>query len=349
MGISYQKFSEIDLGHNFFDSLRADYAEFDEWFTKKSECYAYVFHNSKGEIEGFLYVKVETETITDTIPHLKAKSRLKVGTFKVEAHGTKLGERFVKKIFDLAIYQNIDEIYVTAFEKHAGLLSILKRYGFFKAGRKITHNGEESVYIKLIKDSNGTALENYPLVNAKNKNIFLLSIRPAWHTRLLPDSILTNESSEIIKDVSHTNSIHKVYLASMKGMDQLKPNDILLVYRTSDEPNRAFYRSVATSICVVEEYKDIHSFKDLSDFIGFCSPYSVFTTNELIKFWNTKSYKHIIRFTYNTALKKRVNRQMLIEECDLDPDAYYGFMKLTKNQLNKIIKKGNIDESLIIN
>ena len=35
--------------------------------------------------------------------------RLKVGTFKIDAHNTKLGERFVKKIVDKAIFDKVED------------------------------------------------------------------------------------------------------------------------------------------------------------------------------------------------------------------------------------------------
>jgi len=41
------------------------------------------------------------------------------------------------------------------------------------------------------------------------------------------------ESPDIVKDVSHTNSIHKIYLTKMQGTEQLKRGDLLVIYRTS--------------------------------------------------------------------------------------------------------------------
>lgn len=34
--ITVRKFSEIDLNDSFFDSLKASYAEFSDWFNRKS-------------------------------------------------------------------------------------------------------------------------------------------------------------------------------------------------------------------------------------------------------------------------------------------------------------------------
>lgn len=61
-----------------------------------------------------------------------------------------MGERFVRKIFDFAMPYDIQEIYVTIFDKHQGLIKLLKRYGFKLCSRKNleTKNGCEGVYFK---------------------------------------------------------------------------------------------------------------------------------------------------------------------------------------------------------
>lgn len=100
----------------------------------------------------------------------------------------------------------------------------------------------------------------------------MLAIYPKYHTPLFPDSILKTELRErdaLIKDVSHTNSIHKIYLCKMNDVDQLRPGDILIIYRTKDGSGPACYTSVATSICVVEEIKKPCDFENLDEFIKY--------------------------------------------------------------------------------
>jgi hypothetical protein len=71
----------------------------------------------------FLYLKVEDqrEPYHDIAPAFAPKKRLKIGTLKVELNGFKLGERLLKVVFDDALVQRVDEIYVTIFPR-----SILK-------------------------------------------------------------------------------------------------------------------------------------------------------------------------------------------------------------------------------
>lgn len=349
MHLTYKKFGEIDLSDSFFDSLKSDYGEFEHWFTRKADDFAYVFSGDAGEIDGFLYLKMENGAVDDVEPPLPPACRVKVGTLKINPHGTRLGERFLKKIFDHAVTRAAKEIYVTVFEKHAALVSLFQRYGFEQRASKTTLNGTELVLVKVMGNVDGGVLERYPLVAAGGNSMYLLSLYPQWHTRLLPDSILNNEDASIVQDVSHTNSIHKVYLASMRGMENLRQGDVILIYRTSDGTGPAHYRSVATSVCVIEEYRNIRSFSSRDEFMAYCAPYSVFSAAELNDFWDRKRYPHVVRFTYNFALPKRVTRGKMIENLGFDAGSYWGFMPLTFDQFKAAISAGELDEGLVVN
>jgi hypothetical protein len=97
MPLEYLNFSEVNIGDTFSDSLKADYAEFMEWFHRKYGQFAYVHKDSSGNIDCFLYYKIESGVVPDASPSLDARNRLKIGTFKIAPHGTRLGERFLKK------------------------------------------------------------------------------------------------------------------------------------------------------------------------------------------------------------------------------------------------------------
>jgi len=349
MELEFLKFKDIDINDPFFDSLKSDYVEFSDWFSRKSENNAYVFRNNEGFIDGFLFHKVENEEIVDVTPSLPEKRRIKIGTFKVNAHGTRLGERFLKKSLDYAVLENAREVYVTIFPKHESLVNAFKRYGFNEAARKVTINGEELVLVKTMGVVTGAVKSNYPFIDYSGRK-FLLSLYPEWHTRLLPDSMLHHEDpAELLKDISHTNSIHKIYLTKMKGTENLRRGDILVIYRTTDGKGAAHYRSVATSVCVVEEVRDINSFQSETEFLSYSQSYSIFSEVELKKFYKLKNYPTIIRFCYNSALLKRVTRGQMIESVGIDANQYWGFFQLTNEQFNEIVEIGQINENLIIN
>lgn len=346
--IQSQYFRDIDLDNEFFSSLKKDYSEFNSWFVKKATegQHAFTLHEDT-QLMAFLYLKIEDEVDEAIIPKFIEKKRLKVGTFKIDAHGTKLGERFVKKILDVAVVKKIDEIYVTIFDKHQPLINLLKTFGFNEHGTKTTSNGKELVLLKNLFNLKNDILRDYPIVQTENKNIYGLSILPKFHTKLFSDSILNNESVDILKDTSYTNSIHKIYICAMKDVQKFHNGDILLIYRTSDGQGAARYRSVVTSICVVEEVLNINNFDTKDDFLGYCEPYSIFTVDELRSFYRTKKYPFIIKMTYNVAFKKRVTNGQLIDEFGIKPE-YWGVFSVTNEKFKKIMRAGEVDESVII-
>lgn len=345
--IFLRKFADIDLNDPFFDSLKEDYPGFEEWFDRKAkdERKAYVQYTDN-KLQAFLFLKNESgEELTDVTPNRPACKRLKVGTFKIDAHNTRLGERFIKKIMDVAIYIGADEVYVTVFAKHGGLIRMLERYGFNMEGTK----GEENVYVKNMRSLSGDQIKDYPLITTKGKRKFALSIYPEYHTRMFPDSILKNEENqkyELIKDVSYTNAIHKIYLCSMAGVSQLQKGDLIAIYRTKDDKGPARYRSVVTSVCQVEEIKSPKDFQCVDDFVNYTNYYSIFDTKELMNWYNNKNCV-VLKMTYNVAFKKRVTRDYLLNELKISTE-YWGFFQLTDEQFSAILKKGEIDENIII-
>jgi len=165
---------------------------------------------------------------------------------------------------------------------------------------------------------------------------------------MFPDSLLENENFNLLKDKTHTNSIHKIYICRMSGVRYIKSGDIIVIYRTTDRPGQAKYRSVVTSIAVVEEVKTKRDFADLNDYLDYTSDYSIFNRNELISYYRDFEPLYVIKMTYNIALEKRLIRKKLIKELGMDGDAYWGVLKLTDQQFKDIVKEGQADESLII-
>jgi len=349
MGLDYLRFDEIDIANPFFDSLKVDYAEFSNWFAGKPNERAYVSTNENGAMDGFLYLKLESEAHEDIAPPLPGKVRLKVGTFKIDAHGTKLGDRFIKKLFDQAMNSHVQEAYVTVFEKHQALIALLSRFGFKVWGTKTTSNGTELVLVRDFSWAGQSLLENYPLVRLSGGRKFLLALYPEWHTRLLPDSKLIGEGPDVVADVSHTNSVQKIYLAGRSGAQGLAPGDILVVYRTSDNKGPAHYRSVATSVCVVTKLQMIGDLATEAAFLEYCGPFSVFSEQELRELYKNRKYPVIITFTYNISFPKRVTRKRLIEEVGIDPNERWTCIQIPDHQFKSILEKGQVDASFVVN
>ena len=117
--IKLEKFSAVDLSDVFFDSLKSDYPGFEDWFERKADAgeEAYVQRDEFDQLQAFLYLKIEDGAVEDVTPIMPEKRRLKIGTFKVNGHNTRVGERFFKKAFDYAVANNVEEIYVTIFDR----------------------------------------------------------------------------------------------------------------------------------------------------------------------------------------------------------------------------------------
>ncbi|NCP83775.1 MAG: hypothetical protein GW823_02510 [Bacteroidetes bacterium] len=347
LNVQKLKFGRINLEDDFFTSLKEDYIGFDKWFIKKYDEEAYITVNSNnGLLLSFLYLKVEDkdEKYLDINPFFTPKKRLKVGTFKVINNGFRLGERFIKIIFDNALKNNVDEIYVTIFDKRdeqRRLIDLLELWGFVLWGKK----NDELVYVRdFSKNINGGKLkQSYPFIS-RNKDCFIVPIYPDYHTELLPDSILNNESpEEFIEDFPHRNGINKVYV-SRALTPHPKIGDILVFYRTG-----GYYKSVVSTIGVAQEAK--YDFKDEDDFVAYCRKSSVFPEDQLRAMWlYSPNRPFVVRFLYVYSFPHRINMKELIDLQVLSGvnDAPRGFKQITKEQFNNILKATKSDESFII-
>ena len=252
LAVKKEYFGKVNLQDPFFDSFRSDYKGFDKWFNGKSDEKAYICFN-KEVLSAFLYVKLENENenYNNILPSLKPKKRLKVGTLKVTTNGIKLGERFLKIIFDNARQYKVDEIYLTIFDnrpEQLRLISLLEECGFEYYGEKTTLSGVEKVYLREF-GKNADALHpksTYPWLS-KETNVFVIPIRPEYHTKLLPDSILRTESPmDFVDNEPYRNAISKVYVSHSHNR-ALKSGDILVFYRSG-----GMYKGVVTTIGIVE-------------------------------------------------------------------------------------------------
>ncbi len=355
LSVKKEYFGNIDIADPFFDSFKLDYKEFEKWFMSKSDKTSYICNTDKG-IGAFLYLKVEdsgSESYHDITPKFETKKRLKIGTFKVTSGGYKLGERFLKVIFDNALINKVEEIYVTIFDNTSEqnrLTKLLQDWGFKHHGIKSTGNGHEQVYVRNFNPQINTKRpkQTYPYVSRRNK-IFLVPIYPDYHTELLPDSVLNNESpADFIENQPHRNAIQKVYI-SRSYERNVNIGDLIVFYRTG-----GYHRSVTTTVAVVDRvFNDI---KDEKQFIELCRKRSVFNDKELAKHWNYKRANarwvppFIVYFNYIHSFPKRLNLAKLIE-LGIIADVHSaprGFLPISLDRFNTILKESKADESYFI-
>ena len=357
LSVTKKYFGEIDLSDAFFDSFKEDYPGFENWFNQKSEETAYVTYN-KGKILSFLYLKIETqeENYYNISPAFTPTKRLKIGTFKVMSNGVRLGERFLKIIFDNAIQQKVNEIYVTIFDKRdeqLRLISLLEEWGFGFHGLKQNANGEERVYVRDFRPAFNpdNPKLTFPFIS-RSARVFMIPIYPDYHTDLLPDSILMTESvNDFVENEPHRNAISKVYISRSIRRD-INRGDVIIFYRTAAAGRNAYYSSVITTIAIAEG--KIEQILDENDFILKCRKRSVFDDEGLKRFWNfnPKYRPFIINFLYSHSFPtgKRVNRQRLLDLGILtgQENEIRGLKQITQDQFNQILTETNTNESLIV-
>jgi hypothetical protein len=235
----------------------------------------------------------------------------------------------------------VDEIYVTIFNRtaeHERLISLLEDYGFNNWGEKTTGDGAESVYVKpfakFAQVDPAHPKVGYPFVSQET-NIFIVPIKPEYHTELFPDSILRTESpKDFVENEPHRNAISKVYI-SRSHERNLQPGDRIVFYRTG-----GYYAGVATTVGVVESV--ITDIPDVQTFIRLCRKRSVFTDEELIQHWNyiRNNPPFIVNFLYVGSFKRRPNLKWLIDnEVIADVNSVpRGFSRISQENFDNIVK-----------
>lgn len=345
LAVKKEYFGNIDVKNSFFDTFRFAYSGFNDWFERKSNEEAYVCRTEKSDILGFLYIKTEyeNENYSDIFPVFTPKKRLKIGTFKIETSGFRLGERFIKIIFDNALERNVDEIYVTLFEDRPELKALedlLTVWGFSRYGIKQSKGKEEAVFIKKLKvyDSQLSVKQNYPNILLKNRQKFILPIYAKYHTSLLPDSKLNTENEiDFLGKEPHRYALQKVYISWSPERD-IHSGDLILFYRIAETEGRKKYESVLSTIGMVDSIKC--NFKNKEEFLETCQNRSVFSKSELDSFWNYHSKSLLVlRFIFVKSLTKRLTLEYLWN-CNIvsAPKGPRPFTRISDEQFTNILR-----------
>jgi EVE domain len=248
----------------FFDSLRAGYQSFDDWFLQKAEegRRAWVQWHASSELGGIcIYARQDNERITDDL--VIEGSGLKLATFKVgdTSRGRKVGELFLKAAFRYASTNRLQSIFIHGdVDQHHFLFEMLSDFGFEHVGFHPGSDGRDAVYLKRHPSQPPTADEapfeyfckffpHFRTDPAVAK--FVVPIRPAYHEILFPDfeSRVDRQERLFQQENSAGNAIKMAYLSQAQTRS-MAPGDIALFYRSGDE------RAI-TSIGVVESYETL--------------------------------------------------------------------------------------------
>jgi predicted nucleic acid-binding protein len=352
LAVQKQQFGQVQLDQPFFDSFKADYPGFERWFRRKADETAYTCIGPNGELLAFLYVKLEgpDEYYGDISPALHPGRRLKVGTFKVISNGYKLGERFLKIIFDNALRFRVEEIYVTIFrhrDELDRLVALLMDWGFIYHGVKQSDGGTEEVYRRSFRPEadRSRPQRTYPYC-AGSARKFIVAIYPKYHTELLPDSILRTESPlQFTENRPNRNAIQKVFV-SRSIERSMQSGDLIVFYRTKDA-GAGYYTSVATTLGIVHSV--ITNIRDKEEFFALCRKRSVFSDAELEEHWdyNPRSRPFIVNFLYVESFPRRPNNKKL-RELGIIAEAPRGFHELSDLAFRTLLRAATANESLVV-
>lgn len=345
LSIKLTKIGSLNINDSFFDSLRDDYEgiKFNEWLRRKANEYAYVFKNDSG-LQGFLYLKIENEDelYNDIQPRFKSAKRLKIGTFKINSTGSRVGERFIKIIVDYAIKSKVEEIYVTLFENKREevkvLMNLMTSWGFSKWGYKLS-NGELILVKKMSGeyDYSKDPKYNYPFVK-ENIHYGILPIEPQWHTDLFPDLYLKNEDMSLYEERPCGYAVEKIYVCNGFGLNSyLVPGDIMVIYRISNRYPARYY-SVASGYGIIQEIKYAKTF---DEYKSMCSNKSVFNDDQLFGLYHKEKRKMVIKLLYVKSLEKKViYRDMVYNGIINEEEGPRLSTLLSKEQFNKLLEIG---------
>lgn len=271
-----------ELAGEFFDSLRAGYDGFDDWFRRKARenRKAWVYRDELGTLCAICIYHIQTdEVITDEGKRLDGKA-LKLCTFKVgqSVRGRKIGELFLKAAFRYGTENVCEHIFIHAdAEKHSYLINLLVDFGFEDVG---LYEGDR-VFLKLhpvtAPDPAGiSALEFvrrfYPHYQAGNQvQKFLVPIQRDFHRVLFPD-YQAIQSQLFAPHGSVGNAIKLAYLCHAAS-NQIRPGDVLLFYRSEDEQavtslgvvDQFAVLSDAASIAAMVSRRTVYSIKEIED------------------------------------------------------------------------------------
>ena len=339
--INYQYLHELDINDAFFDSLKLDYAGFEEWFKEKQskEAQAYVTEFD-GKLTSFLMLKVENEDedYKDFLKPFKPARRLKISTLKVADTGKRIGETFIKIIVEKAIKEDVDEIYVTVFDKQEFLIDMLESYGFKKYTKKKTPRSDggielENVLVKSMKNK-----ENYyPFFEIDDNRIFLVPIRDKYHHLLFQESEKQFQLS--LEDFQGknvaSNSLKKAYLCDSK-IKQIQKGSILLFYSSGT-------KKYITSLGIVDAV--FNKFDNFDEMFNLVKKRTAYDEHELRE--NFKNDKLVILFKLYYSFDNYVDFEFLKSNRIVN-GAIQTIQHINKEQLLQILEKCKMKKEIYL-
>jgi rRNA-processing protein FCF1 len=329
-----------------FDSLKQEYPDFRDWYRDISregrKCF--VHRRPEGGMGAVLIYKMEDEAIDDSVPPISKGKRLKLSTFKVAHEGHKIGELFLKLSVDIAIKNDIPEVYLTHFTQPSDrLVELISEYGFEKVAVK---SSGEDLYLKRLMVNPESQPDLSPMEIAKlyypsfydgdKVKKFVVPIRPKYHSRLFTDfperQLTMSESAG--EFITEGNTIKKAYVCHSRTR-QVNPGDLVLFYLSG--------RKMLTSIGVVESiYSALQAPDEILRRVGRRTVYSL---GEIVSM--AVKPVTVILFTHHFHMKHHVGLAELLEIGALS-GAPQSISRIDSQSYSVIKSLGGIDERFTV-
>lgn len=335
---------ELDGDDEIFDSLKNNYIEFKTWFKKISqdrrECWIHSFSGDK-KLGGILIYKEEdTPVVTSDNIGLPGKT-LKISTLKIADHmqGHKLGELFIKTVFNYANKNHYDYVYLTArSDNQSYLLNLLEDFGFVNYG-KCTKKRDD-VYVKKMSlrgEAQGTAdvLDFHrrysPSIRCSGGvNKYIVPIQPYYHNILFPE--IEDNRRLFYTHASAGNTIKKAYLSHSKIKNMCR-GDLILFYRSKDKKS-------ITTLGIVEK---IFISKELDTILEEVAKRTVFSYEEIKKMAEKETHIILFRlvehFPAPYITRDWLKEEKIYKNCQ-------SICKVENDVFSRILKKGKLNHCL---
>lgn len=253
-----------------FDSLRGDYLSFDRWFEKASRegRRAWVIESPDGDYAGICIWKSDDDEF-----RLGGKV-MKLSTFKVseEHRGRRYGELLLKAAFNELHANRYDHAWLTVFERHTQLITMLEDFGFEQLDDETALR--ELVMAKQLTPTDEAKRDPLtyhrqfgpPAVDpSQGRDIYVIPIQPLYHARLFPDH--PREPARLLPDDDpFGNALRKAYI-SQSVIRPLPRGATMLFYRSDD------WQAVS-AVGVVEESMRSSDPSEVAAFAGQRTVYS---------------------------------------------------------------------------
>jgi hypothetical protein len=349
----WRSFSDVNLDDPFFDTLKSDYSEFDQWFNKKRAHgdKALVYSDNLG-VAAFIYLKEENELIDMVDGPFPAKPRIKIGTFRIaeRIRGRRLGEGALGVALWRWQASKRSEIYMTVFDRHRDLMDLFERYGFTKAGTN--KKGEQILLRSREAVDYSDPFKSFPFISPFFHVAGMIPIEDRYHDSLFPYSeIMWNKTD--YEEVTAGNGVLKAYIGSPSSPIFHKRGDPVFIYRKyTGSDGVPGYKSAITSFCTVTEVSIIKGFDQsslsLSEYLDLAGNKTVFDNESLRAFYKIKKHLVLIELLYNGYFGEGHNVNFFeLKQAGLF-EQYPYLIRYSSADFISILKMGDVDVKNVI-